>query len=131
MERGYKDVEEIEKYMTYYRQSLVSGKGFIALGGNRVNSLKPDDNQSYDSFVKRVEKLFTEYDARVEKELMEYQLRLFIENVPEKYWGGPFIKYLTGKFEDNYAAMTSEIFDNSVMLDPNRFKEAAKEKKQH
>lgn len=126
MERGYKDVEEIEKYMTYYRQSLVSGKGFIALG-NSVNSLKPDDNQSYDSFVKRVEKLFTEYDARVEKELMEYQLRLFIENVPEKYWG-PFIKYLTGKFEDNYAAMTSEIFDNSVMLDPNRFKEAAKEK---
>jgi hypothetical protein len=32
MERGYKDVEEIEKYMTYYRQSLVSGKGFIAPG---------------------------------------------------------------------------------------------------
>lgn len=126
MESGYKDVEDIEKYMTYYRQSLVSGTGFIALG-NRANSLKSDDNQSYDSFVKRVEKLYTEYDARVEKELMEYQLRLFIENVPEKYWG-PFITYLTGKFEDNYAAMASEIFDNSVMLNPASFKEAVKDK---
>ena len=126
MKKGYKDVENIEKYMTYYRQSLVSGTGFIALG-NRINSLTSDDDKSYDSFVRRVENVYTEYDARVEKELMEYQLGLFVENVPEKYWG-PFIKYLSGKFKDNYAAMTAEIFDNSVLLNPDSFREAAKDK---
>lgn len=129
MESGYTDVEEVRKYMTYFRESVVSGTGFIALG-NRINSLRsnPNSQRAYHFFEKRVESLYEEYDIRVEKELMEYQLGLLIENMPEKYWG-PFTKYLTGKFEDDYAAMTKEIFDNSVLLHPETFRELVKDKK--
>ncbi len=122
MESAYRDVQDIQKYMTYYRQSLVSGKGFIALG-NRGNSLNPDDEKSYNFFVRRVNSLYTEYDARVEKELMEYSLGLFFENIPENLWG-PFTNYLHGKFENNYAEMSNEIFESSILLNPDQFNEA-------
>ena len=126
MEKGYKDVEEIRRHSAYYRQSLISGSGALALG-NRANSLKLDNKKSYETFIKSVESLYENYDVRVEKELMEYQLEFFIENVPQKYWGS-FINYLTGKFENDYAAMTKEIFDNSVLLHPEIFTELAKDK---
>ena len=123
MGTAYKGVEEIEKYINYYRQSLVSGKGFIAVG-NRTNYLKNKDS-SFDEFIKRVEGLYEEYDVDVEKELMEYQLGLFFENVPEKYWG-PFTKSLKEKHGQDYYSMTKEMFDNSIMLHPEKFKEAVK-----
>jgi hypothetical protein len=123
METAYKSVEDIEKYINYYRQSLVSGKGFIAVG-NRINYLKNKDS-SLEEFIKRVEKIYEEYDVDVEKELMEYQLGLFFENVPEKYWG-PFTKSLKEEFNNDYFSMTKNIFDNSIMLNPEKFTEAVK-----
>lgn len=125
MQTAYKNAEKIEEYINYYRQSLVSGKGFIAIG-NRINALKNRDSASYDSFVKRVEALYAEYDMEVEKELMEYQLGLFFENVPEKYWGS-YTKSLHDTHGKNYYAMTKEIFEKSIMLDPEKFKEYIKD----
>lgn len=125
MQTTYKNAEKIEEYINYYRQSLVSGKGFIAVG-NRINSLKENDSASYDNFVKRTEQVYAEYDVKVEKELMEYQLELFFENIPEKYWGS-YTKSLYDMHGKNYSAMTGEIFEKSIMLDPEKFRESVKE----
>ncbi len=123
MQVAYSGAEEIERYINYYRQSLVSGKGFIAIG-HRINPLRNRniDSEAFSQFVARVEALYEEYDVRVERDLMEYQLGLFFENVPEKYWGS-YIRELCERHGNNYLSMVDEVFGQSIMLHPEKFKE--------
>ncbi len=122
LQTAYSSAEEIERYINYYRQSLVSGKGFIAIG-YRINALRNHDSdpEAFGQFVKRVEALYEEYDVRVERELMECQLGLFFENVPEKYWG-TYIRELRDRHGIDYFAMMNEVFEQSIMLHPEKFK---------
>lgn len=133
MEKTYKKLENNNRALQYFRETMVSGSGFIYIG-NRVNSLRASLSRAkcdtlcknsaiLKSFIKSVEGGHALCDMRVEKELMNYQLKLFLDNVPELYWG-EYIQSLVKEMGKDSQKITNYIFENSILLNPAKFKEA-------
>jgi len=131
----YKGTEEIARAIQYFRNTLVSGTGFVGLA-NRAGTLKNYiangksdtirlDDKEYQSFIRMVEGTYKECDMNVEQDLMRYQIGVFMNNVPQKY-RGDYINELSVKFNGNATAMADYIFDNSILTHPDKFRETVK-----
>lgn len=131
MEENYKAVEDITKYKKYYQETVVAGQGFIYVG-NRTNTLRNmkerdgkdtlyPGTREHDFFTNNVIKGHEGMVVEVEKELMKYQIREFLANVPNEFWGD-YITWLNKEFNGNENKITEYIFENSVLLDLGKFK---------
>ena len=131
MEESYAKTEKIAKARKYFQETMVSGQGFIYMG-NRTNSLRnakerdkvdtlrvgSDDHKN---LIRNIEIGYESCDLRVEKELMNYQLREFLSNVSEEYWGD-YITRLYKEFYGDSKLMTNYVFENSIILNPEKFR---------
>jgi hypothetical protein len=131
----YKETEDIARAIEYFRNTIVSGTGFVGLA-NKAGSLrnyqtneKSDtiklNNHEYQSFIRMVEGIYKECDMKVEHELMRYQIGVFMANVPEKY-RGDYINNLSVKFNGNATEIADYIFESSILTHPDKFREAVK-----
>lgn len=131
MEDSYNKLEKIARARKYFQETMVAGQGFIYMG-NRTNSLKTaKDREKLDTLkvgsehhktlIRNIESGYESCDLRVEKELMLYQLREFLGAVPEEYWGD-YIRRLYKEFYGDSKLMTDYIFENSIILNPDRFR---------
>src|SRR3989339_2191791 len=131
MEESYNKIEKIAKAKKYFQETMVAGQGFIYMG-NRTNSLKTaKDREKLDTLkvgsehhktlVRNIESGYESCDLRVEKELMYFQLREFLGAVPEEYWGD-YIRRLYKEFYGDSKLMTDYIFENSIILNPDKFR---------
>ncbi|MDD2584648.1 MAG: S46 family peptidase [Bacteroidales bacterium] len=128
----YNAIADITTQKKYYQETMVAGQGFIFIA-NRVNSLKTaSDRDNIDtlipgsrlhrSFIRQVEKGYSNLVMEVEKELMRYQVREFLTNVKSKFWG-EYITWLNTEFEGDANKITDYIFGNSILLNPDKFRE--------
>ncbi len=131
----YKGTAGIASALQYFRETLVSGSGFVYLG-NRCSSLKTAQTREkmdtlrvgtpmYKSFIKSVEDGYAQSDMRVEKDLLIYQVKEFLENVPKQFWG----EYLNGmydKYNGDSKAIAEYCFNNSILMHPDKFRIAVK-----
>ncbi len=131
----YKGTVGVASALQYFRETLVSGNGFIYLG-NRSNSLRTAQTRDnldtlrvgtpmYKSFIKSVEEGYAQSDMRVEKDLMIYQLKEFLENVPKQFWG-EYLNTMYVKYNGDSKAIAEYCFDNSILMHPDKFREAVK-----
>ncbi|MHC1780304.1 MAG: S46 family peptidase [Bacteroidales bacterium] len=131
MEESYAKTEKIAKARKYFQETMVSGQGFIYMG-NRTNSLKNAKERDkidtlrvgspdHKTLIRNIESGYESCDLRVEKELMNYQLREFLGNVPEEYWG-EYITRLYKEFYGDSKLMTNYVFENSIILNPDKFR---------
>lgn len=131
MEESYNKTEKIAKARKYFQETMVAGQGFIYMG-NRTNSLKTaKDREKLDTLrvgsehhktlIRNIESGYESCDLRVEKELMNFQLREFLGAVPEEYWGD-YIRRLYKEFYGDSKLMTDYVFENSIILNPDKFR---------
>jgi hypothetical protein len=131
MEESYNKTEKIAKARKYFQETMVAGQGFIYMG-NRTNSLKTAKerekldtlkvgSEHHKTLVRNIESGYESCDLRVEKELMYFQLREFLGAVPEEYWGD-YIRRLYKEFYGDSKLMTDYVFENSIILNPDKFR---------
>jgi len=131
----YKGTAGIASALQYFRETLVSGNGFVYLG-NRCSSLKTAQTRDkmdtlrvgtpmYTSFIKSVEDGYTQSDMRVEKDLLLYQVKEFLENVPKQFWG-EYLNSMFVKYNGDSKAIAEYCFNNSILMHPDKFREAVK-----
>jgi hypothetical protein len=135
LEENYKSREDITRQKQYFRETLVSGQGFVYLG-NRTNSLRTAQEREkvdtirvgsshHRTLVNNIEKGYEGLVLAVEKELMKYQLREFFANVSKEYWGENLVM-MYDKYNGSADAITDYVFENSILLNPDKFREAVK-----
>ncbi|MFA6335129.1 MAG: S46 family peptidase [Bacteroidales bacterium] len=135
LETRYKGTEVVAKARAYFKETMISGTGFVYFG-NRTSMLRGGRGEAdvdtlrvgtpiYKSYVNVIETGFEQIDMRVEKELMEYQIKEFLENVPVQFWG-EYLKDLYAKLNKDSKAVAAYIFDNSIFMHPEKFREAVK-----
>ncbi len=131
----YTGTNEVAKARAIFKETMVSGTGFVYFG-NRTNSLRGGRGEAdldtlrvgtpvHKSFVKAIEEGFAQVDMRVEKELMEYKISEFLNTVPVKYWG-EYLKEMYSKLNHDPKAVAAYIFENSIFMHPDKFREAIK-----
>ena len=108
LEREYRDVEEVERNRTWFRETLVRGSRMSLIAARLKNSKNP---------LKSVEPLYREIDLKVEKELFAFSAEMFLRNVDKAYWPD-FQKDIVSHFtnEDgsvDYTALTDSIWSAS------------------
>ncbi len=130
----YKAIEEVTRHKKYFQETMVSGQGFVYIG-NRTNSLRnAHEREGIDTLIpgsKHHEMLVTNIQRghqglvlEVEKELMKYQVREFLAKVPQEMWGD-YISWLNKEFDGDANRISDYIFENSILLDPVKFKEVS------
>lgn len=135
LEENYKTRESLTRQKYYFRETLVSGQGFVYLG-NRTNSLRTaQERENIDTLrvgsphhrtlINNIERGYEASVLEVEKELMKYQLREFFNNVSREYWGES-LAMMFDKFNGSADAITEYVFANSILLNPEKFREAVK-----
>jgi hypothetical protein len=135
LSKCYKGTSDIARNLQYFRETLVSGTGFIFLGNRSkslINKSAKSDSDSlvigstlYKNYVSVIMKGYEQCDMRVERDLLNYQLKLFMEKVDRRYWGD-YITELDQKFKGDYQAVADYIYENSLLMHPERFMEAIK-----
>ncbi|OFZ06866.1 MAG: hypothetical protein A2322_01455 [Bacteroidetes bacterium RIFOXYB2_FULL_39_7] len=135
LEENYKSREELTRQKQYFRETLVSGQGFVYLG-NRTNSLRTAQEREkvdtlkvgsshHRTLLDNIERGYESSVLEVEKELMKYQLREFFANVSREYWGEN-LAMMFDRFNGSADAITEYVFANSILLNPEKFREAVK-----
>ncbi len=98
LKKAYTTQNDVEKYKTYYRETIVSGsdllnfsnrlRGFkTALEKGTIDSVLSVDNEEYKNFVAAADKFYAGYDSRINRDLLPMILCQYTANVPQKYWG--------------------------------------------
>jgi len=64
-------------------------------------------------------------DMRVEKDLLQYQIKEFLENVPSQF-RGDYLNGMYKKFNGDSKAIAEYSFNNSILMHPDKFREAIK-----
>lgn len=134
LENSYKVSADITSQKKYYQEALVSGQGFGFIA-NRVNSLRnaihkaafdtlKPGSRPHNVLVKNVENGFQSSVMEVERELMTMLIREFLTNVKQEFWG-EYITWLSAEFNGDANKITEYIFDNSVLLNLDKFKEVS------
>lgn len=134
LEDRYNAIAELTTAKKYYQETMVAGQGFIYIA-NRINTLRTAQNRDdldtlrpgtkkHRFFVNGVEGGYEGCVMEVEKELMRFQVRTFLEKVPEQYWG-EYITWLNKEFNGDEDAITEYVFENSIVLNPDKFREVS------
>ena len=136
MKEIYGEIEQLEKDMTYYRETFVRGTNLYSLS-MRIKSMirscldvRMPDNSIYtaaascdsctpsqkeiDSFLKYADNIFSQGDCRVEKDLFLYSMNCFVQNVSKERWGDEFISAME-PFNGNVNEFCNYIWDNSYL----------------
>lgn len=133
LQKGYSLVADITRIREYFRESMVRGAEFIALG-QRFNALasslsrhKQDrftlDNKEVKAFVKGfAEPAFRECDVTVDRELFKVMLGYFTKEVPEKFYDKAFAD-LYHSLGSDVNRVVDYVYDNSILTDSSRMRE--------
>lgn len=123
MAETYSEVEEIERDMLYFRETLISSNPFYGLSTRLkgmfkkgVDSIYPAQDKIYMSNLQRT---VSSIDFRVEKELLYYGFRTYTENVESSKWGERVNK-LMDKFGHNPEAVMDYVWNTSIFTDVER-----------
>ena len=108
--KEYRDVEDVERNRTWFRETLVRGSRMSLIAARLKNSKNP---------LKSVEPLYREIDLKVEKELFAFSAEMFLRNVDKTYWSD-FQKDIVSHFTDkdgsvDYIALTDSIWNGSSL----------------
>lgn len=99
----YAAVEDAEKDIIYYRETIVRGTA-LALLATRLKNIKDVD----------ISKEYENLDMRVEKELMQYAVNEYYTNVSAECWG-PYQTELARKFNGDWDAVAGYLWKDGVM----------------
>ncbi len=105
----YSASEEVERNKTYYRETLVRGT-IIVRTMMRMNAARGD----YAKMKEALDRGMSETDPRVEKELLQYAVQQYFENVDSRFFG-PFQKELLSRFGQDYGAMTDYVWEGTCV----------------
>ena len=105
----YSASEEVERNKTYYRETLVRGT-IIVRTMMRMNAARGD----YAKMREALDRGMSETDPRVEKELLQYAVQQYFENVDSRFFG-PFQKELLSRFGQDYGAMTDYVWEGTCV----------------
>ena len=105
LERNYEAIAPAERNASYYRETLIRGTRLSTIIRRAFNSRNPHGTG------KRMLKDYEKMDLRVERDLMEYAIGTFIENIDPKYFT-PWMKELMAKFTEDGACNTKALVDS-------------------
>ena len=105
LERNYEAISPAEKNASYYRETLIRGTRLSTIIRRAFNSRNPHGTG------KRMLKDYEKMDLRVERDLMEYAIETFIENIDPKYFT-PWMKELMAKFTEDGICNTKALVDS-------------------
>ena len=158
----YSATEQVQRNLVYYRETLVRGTRFsrivprINVLKNDVLKSKgirphrvidrggPDSaevrccrgyrfcGRDFDAVRSYLLREYDDIDLRVERDLLEYAVETFYENV-DTVWTGPYQKELKKRFTGqdgrcDYASLTDWLWDGSFLTDPSRLEKFISEK---
>jgi len=126
IEKSFVSQAETEKYLAYYRETLVSGSDLLlfanrlrpfktALDKNTIDSTLTAEATEYKNFMANVDKLYAQYDIRVASEILPVILRRFTANVPQKYWGS-YLTQLYTEHQGNCQAIADYLLSASFLI---------------
>ena len=105
LERNYEAIAPAERNASYYRETLIRGTRLSTIIRRAFNSRNPHGTG------KRMLKDYEKMDLRVERDLMEYAIGTFIENIDPKYFT-PWMKELMAKFTEDGTCNTKALVDS-------------------
>lgn len=105
LQRNYEAIAPAEQNASYYRETLIRGTRLSTIIRRAFNSRNPHGTG------KRMMKDYEEMDLRVERDLMEYAIGTFIENIDPKYFT-PWMKELMAEFTEDGACDTKALVDS-------------------
>lgn len=123
----YNALEPINKQIITFRETMVRGTQMYYLS-IRINNLLRKWEQDSSlilacedaQFMKETTTIYDGCDLRVEKELFEYSLRVFLQNVEREHWGDG-VRTLYDKFGGDIDKLAEYAWDNSFFTDKTRF----------
>lgn len=126
MEQMYSKLEEIDKNIAYFRETMVRGTQFyfLSMRFKPTPRQKESDtiNISENDFqMRNITKALAQMDYDVEKDLFYYNFKTFIQNVDKAYWGEE-ITSLMEEFNSDANALLEYVWKNSFITDETRFK---------
>ena len=111
LEKTYKALREPEQNAVYYRETMIRGTRLGLIMRRAFNAKNPDGTG------KRLIKDYSEIDLRVERDLMAYSLKEYIENIDPVYFS-PWQKEVISSFTSNGVcdtdALAESLWNSSV-----------------
>lgn len=127
MEETYNEVEQIEKDILYYRETMISSNPFYALSTrlkgmfkNGIDSVRPSEDKIY---MNNMERTLSGIDYQVEKDLLFYGFKKYTDNVDSSKWGEG-VNALMERFENDPEAVMEYVWENSIFTDETRLRTA-------
>ncbi|MCL2098075.1 MAG: S46 family peptidase [Bacteroidales bacterium] len=125
IEKSYQIQADIEKYLTYFRETLVTGSELItfanrlrpfktALERSTIDSTLNAETTVYKNFIDYADKFYEKCDLRIEKEVLPVILRQFTANVPQKYWS-PYLLQLHADHNGDAQSMADYLLSASFL----------------
>jgi len=126
IEKSYRIQAETEKYLSYFRETIVSGSDLLmfanrlrplktAFEKNTIDSVLTVEMDLYKNFANYADKFYAMYDFRVENEILPLIIRQYTANVPQKYWSPYLLQLYTGH-QGNVQAMADYLLSTSFLV---------------
>lgn len=135
LQKKYRDLEWITSQMGHNRETIIQGFNLFRVSNTITNyTSKLIKDKKTGAFKvsddpKRMKEWldnFDKYDMRVERELFDFALKQYVENVDKRFWSKVFAK-VYGDCGGNMDAVVSTIWDNSIFTDRGRLTAAFNE----
>ena len=107
LERNYTALREPERNASFYRETIIRGTRIGTIIRRIFNSRNPL------AIDKRTIREYAEIDLRVEKELMLYAIKEYVNNVDPAYFS-PLQKELINAYSGNLNALASDLWEESL-----------------
>ena len=123
MEETYAEVEEMEKDVLYYRETMISSNPFYGMSTRLQGMFKKGVDTIYPAkekiYMSVLNKAISGIDFRVEKDLLYYAFKKYTDNVDSSKWGEG-VNALMDKFDHNPTAVMDYVWNNSIFTDEQR-----------
>jgi hypothetical protein len=139
LKKGYELKADITRIREYFRESMVRGAEFIAVG-QRFNSLagvltraKRDSLSMSDKEVvtfvnEHIRPLYSSSDLKADRELFKVMLKYFVTQVPAKFYDKEFANLLA-KCNGDVVVLADYVYDNSILTDSLRMEKFFSQKR--
>ena len=107
LERNYTALREPERNASFYRETIIRGTRIGTIIRRIFNSRNPL------AIDKRTIREYAEIDLRVEKELMLYAIKEYVNNADPAYFS-PLQKELINAYSGNLNALASDLWEESL-----------------
>lgn len=123
MEETYAEVEDMEKDVLYYRETMISSNPFYGMSTRLQGMFKKGVDTIYPAkekiYMSVLNKAISGIDFRVEKDLLYYAFKKYTDNVDSSKWGEG-VNALMDKFDHNATAVMDYVWNNSIFTDEQR-----------